>query len=60
MRLYRNAGSDSKDHFAHIGKMVVLGSGAKREIDDIALTRKEPMPGKSAEIETMQGYSPHE
>jgi len=27
------------DHFADIGKMVGVGSGAKREIDDIALTR---------------------
>jgi hypothetical protein len=28
-----------KDHFAGIRKMVDLGSGAKREIDDIALNR---------------------
>ena len=27
------------DHFADAGKMVLTGSGAKREIDDIALTR---------------------
>ena len=34
-----NAGFDPKDHFLGITKMVDLGSGAKREIDDIALTR---------------------
>lgn len=34
-----NAGSDPKDHFLGIRKMVDLGSGAKREIEDIALTR---------------------
>ena len=41
-----NSGYDPKDHFAHISKMVVLGSGAKREIDDIVLAHKEPMPRK--------------
>lgn len=35
----KNAGYEPKDHFADIRKMVDLGSGAKREIQDIALTR---------------------
>ncbi len=34
-----NAGVSVSDHFADIGKMVELGSGSQREIDDIALTR---------------------
>jgi DNA-damage-inducible protein D len=34
-----NSGYDPKDHFADVRKMVDLGSGAKREIQDIALTR---------------------
>jgi len=34
-----NAGEKIEDHFADIGKMVELGSGAKRTIDDVALTR---------------------
>lgn len=35
----KNSGYEPKDHFLDITKMVDLGSGAKREIDDIALTR---------------------
>ncbi|XUU61427.1 DNA damage-inducible protein D [Erythrobacter sp. HA6-11] len=33
------AGQASGDHFAGVGKMVSLGSGAEREIDDIVLSR---------------------
>jgi len=34
-----SAGATLSDHFADVGKMVTLGSGSKREIEDIALTR---------------------
>ena len=35
----QKSGYDPKDHFADIRKMVDLGSGAMREIEDIGLTR---------------------
>ena len=35
----KTAGFEIKDHFLDITKKVALGSGAEREIDDIALTR---------------------
>ncbi len=34
-----NAGESISDHFVDVNKMVSLGSGAEREIEDIALTR---------------------
>jgi DNA-damage-inducible protein D len=34
-----NADIKVSDHFADVGKMVDLGSGSQREIEDIALTR---------------------
>ncbi|MDR3180511.1 MAG: DNA damage-inducible protein D [Prevotellaceae bacterium] len=35
----RNAGVSLPDHFADVSKMVGIGSGAEKEIDDILLTR---------------------
>lgn len=34
-----NAGAEVKNHFADFGKMVDIGSGVSREINDVALTR---------------------
>lgn len=36
---YENSGLNSGDHFADVSKMVALGSGAEREVDDYMLSR---------------------
>lgn len=35
----QNSENTVSDHFSHVGKMVNIGSGAEREIDDIVLSR---------------------
>lgn len=35
----KNSGFSIDDHFANVGKMVDIGSGAEREIDDVMLSR---------------------
>lgn len=35
----QNSGFNVADHFADVGKMVDIGSGAEREIDDVMLSR---------------------
>lgn len=35
----KNSGGEVLDHFVNVNKMVALGSGSQREVEDIALTR---------------------
>ena len=37
-----NAGQRVGDHFLDVRKMVDLGSGSRREVEDVALTRRSP------------------
>jgi DNA-damage-inducible protein D len=57
------AGEQVEHHFADVGKMVELGSGAQRRLDDIALTRyacyliaQNGGPTKKPEIAFAQTY----
>lgn len=57
------AGEPIQDHFADVGKMVEIGSGTQRRIDDIALTRyacyliaQNGDPTKKPEIAFAQTY----
>lgn len=35
----KNSGQQTRDHFSRMGKMVAIGSGAKKEVEDVRLTR---------------------
>ena len=40
-----NVGQDVLDHFIDVNKMIIVGKGVQREVDDIMLTRLDRIKG---------------
>lgn len=52
-----NAGTVIADHFADTGKMVILGSGSERQIEDIALVKKSQRKLAGEEKKVLKGVN---